>query len=734
MSAQFTVITIAIISIGFCLILLFDRTYIFRSFWIKHHSLGKLILFASVAFSANIFAAQSWASQVTLAWDTNTESDIAGYILYYGTSSRNYSFSVDVKNSTQYTLNNLTEGQTYYFAASAYDTSNNKSSYSSELIYRIPVLDTYADGLTGTEQSPELTDPAPGSELPGSTVTFSWRDNGTAVSEWWLEVGRTPGENDIYDSGPIGSGQLSQTVSGLFTDGSAVHVRLWYRTAIGPWESSDFQYAAPVVADAASGSGDGNSTGGSSDSGDPSGNPEPVTTVFVLTDNEQSPELTSPAPGSELPGSTVAFSWRDNGTAVSKWWLEVGRTPGENDIYDSGPIGSGQLSQTVSGLPTDGSAVHVRLWYLIAIGSWESSDFQYAAPVVADAASGSGDGNSTGGSSDSGDPSGNPEPVTTVFVPTDSSYSAVTQASTVVFDIEAITGPITDAKLRFHLTQSVELLRLYYDGVEIGNWNNLNALEWSQLDVGDIITGTGGYEFTLISYMSSTRFFFGSGYRTTNVSKNNMMELEITQLIDTKCFPFASYKASPTNGTVPLSVVFDATASYDPDGTIVSYEWNFGDGTTNTGDPQISHVFTQPGDYNVTLTVTDNSGSKDYFTTTITAEEAETSSAGIIFKPYSTSSGNWFNFNVPENGKQIDGAKLRFKLDNAVSLVRLYYRNYRYYFVGIEVGRLTDVTADRWYELDVSDFVSQNGAHTFKISADSLGINAIQVELDVEFR
>ena len=95
-------------------------------------------------------------------------------------------------------------------------------------------------------QSPELTDPAPGSELSGSTVTFTWRDNGTAVSEWWLEVGHAPGENDIHDSGPFDSGQLSQTVSGLPTDGSAVHLRLWHRTAIGSWESSDVQYTATL--------------------------------------------------------------------------------------------------------------------------------------------------------------------------------------------------------------------------------------------------------------------------------------------------------------------------------------------------------------------------------------------------------------------------------------------------------------------------------------------------------
>jgi PKD repeat protein len=57
-------------------------------------------------------------------------------------------------------------------------------------------------------------------------------------------------------------------------------------------------------------------------------------------------------------------------------------------------------------------------------------------------------------------------------------------------------------------------------------------------------------------------------------------------------------------------VNFDATASADPDGTIVSYAWNFGDGTTGTG-ATTSHTYnpTATTSFNVMLTVTDNSGS-----------------------------------------------------------------------------------------------------------------------------
>jgi hypothetical protein len=54
-------------------------------------------------------------------------------------------------------------------------------------------------------------------------------------------------------------------------------------------------------------------------------------------------------------------------------------------------------------------------------------------------------------------------------------------------------------------------------------------------------------------------------------------------------------------------VPFDGSGSTDPDGTIVSYEWDFGDGTTGTGQ-SITHGYTATGTYSVTLTVTDNCG------------------------------------------------------------------------------------------------------------------------------
>lgn len=84
--------------------------------------------------------------------------------------------------------------------------------------------------------------------------------------------------------------------------------------------------------------------------------------------------------------------------------------------------------------------------------------------------------------------------------------------------------------------------------------------------------------------------------------------------------PTASFTASTTSGVVPLEVFFDASGSYDPDGNIVSYECDFKDGNTGSGET-INHTFNSTGNYDVKLTLTDDKGATDSTTKTITIKE-----------------------------------------------------------------------------------------------------------------
>jgi len=74
--------------------------------------------------------------------------------------------------------------------------------------------------------------------------------------------------------------------------------------------------------------------------------------------------------------------------------------------------------------------------------------------------------------------------------------------------------------------------------------------------------------------------------------------------------PVASFTESAHTVDTDETIYFDASASYDPDGTIVSYSWDFGDGNTATG-VTVSHAYADDGSYTVTLTVTDNDGATD---------------------------------------------------------------------------------------------------------------------------
>lgn len=84
--------------------------------------------------------------------------------------------------------------------------------------------------------------------------------------------------------------------------------------------------------------------------------------------------------------------------------------------------------------------------------------------------------------------------------------------------------------------------------------------------------------------------------------------------------PTASFTATPTSGTVPLTVAFDASASTDPGGSIATYAWNFGDGgTSQSSTATATRTYNSAGTYTVTLTVTDNKGATSSTTRTVTA-------------------------------------------------------------------------------------------------------------------
>jgi PKD repeat protein len=85
--------------------------------------------------------------------------------------------------------------------------------------------------------------------------------------------------------------------------------------------------------------------------------------------------------------------------------------------------------------------------------------------------------------------------------------------------------------------------------------------------------------------------------------------------------PVAVASANPTIGAAPLQVDFSSAGSHDPDGTLASFDWDFGDGGTSSQANPI-HTYTAPGNYQATLTVTDNQDATSSDSVTINVSAA----------------------------------------------------------------------------------------------------------------
>jgi len=130
------------------------------------------------------FAAPTYAQDVTLEWDANTEPDLAGYNVYYKTGSSGPPYNgtgategnspIDVGNVTQFTLTGLPDGVTYFFVVTAYNTGDVESDYSNEV--------STSGGVTLA-----ITSPQQGFSVNASNYT-SYTVSGTAEALASVEI------------------------------------------------------------------------------------------------------------------------------------------------------------------------------------------------------------------------------------------------------------------------------------------------------------------------------------------------------------------------------------------------------------------------------------------------------------------------------------------------------------------------------------------------------------------
>ncbi|MCU0286626.1 MAG: PKD domain-containing protein [Acidobacteria bacterium] len=146
---------------------------------------------------------------------------------------------------------------------------------------------------------------------------------------------------------------------------------------------------------------------------------------------------------------------------------------------------------------------------------------------------------------------------------------------------------------------------------------------------------------------------------TDNDGQNDSIDKSLT--ISNNQSPTASFVYSPTNPTTAENVFFNASGSTDPDGNIVTYEWDFGDGTTAAG-MSVNHKYVDSGTYSVSLEVTDNTGNTGNINKSITVSSNQVPIPIFIYSPMSPKTGENVYFNA-SGSSDPDGSIVKFQWD-----------------------------------------------------------------------
>jgi hypothetical protein len=153
---------------------------------VKHSWFSFLfIVFVAVVGTFLTLASRAYSANVTLAWDPNSESDLAGYRLYYGEDNALADDCVDVGDTTTYTVASLAEGRTYYFDVTAYDTHGNESLPSEQVRFTVPENPPANspplahDGNLNVDYNTTACGSLNAYDPEGDALTFQIVDNGT---------------------------------------------------------------------------------------------------------------------------------------------------------------------------------------------------------------------------------------------------------------------------------------------------------------------------------------------------------------------------------------------------------------------------------------------------------------------------------------------------------------------------------------------------------------------------
>jgi PKD repeat protein len=503
-----------------------------------------LFVFISIPPSTSVAA----TVDITLAWDASSGPNLDGYRVFHRTESGSYNYNTPTwegtDTETSCTIYNLDDNTTYCFVARAFDTSGKESTNSNEECYQPP------------GNQPPIADAGPDQTVvEGFTVALdgsgSSDPSGDPLTFQWIQT-----------AGP--SVQLSDTtaVDPTFTAPSSLTKDevLTFQLIVSDGQQSSAPDSVNVTVQAAQ----------------PYANIAPSATVAASSESVGFGALAINAVDGCIDGYPGPWSceWRADNETTGAWISLTWGSSYSVDrviLYDRPNSVDHIQSATLSF--SDGSTLQV--------GPLDNGgagvEYTFAPKVI------------------------------TSLLMTVNGVSASTAnvglSEIEVFGIANQGGnqpPVADAGPNQTINEGDTVA---LDGSNSSDPDGTIVLyAWN---FGDGTSGTG---------VSTSHTYNTAGTYTVTLmvtdndgaTDSDSTQIQVTSPPANQA-PNASITATPTSGDAPLSVSFDGTGSDDPDGSIVSYSWNFGDGGSSTA-ANPSHTYGSAGNYTATLTVTDNDG------------------------------------------------------------------------------------------------------------------------------
>ncbi len=137
------------------------------------------------------------AQSVTIAWNPGTNSNLAGYMVEYGTDGTNFDSEIDAGTNAFATVTNLTPGSTNYFEVVEYDINTNEGPPSSAIEYIVPIVAQTVTVLANPTNAGSVT--GGGSFAEGSSVTVTATANSGYTFTNWTENGTVQSTSSNYN-------------------------------------------------------------------------------------------------------------------------------------------------------------------------------------------------------------------------------------------------------------------------------------------------------------------------------------------------------------------------------------------------------------------------------------------------------------------------------------------------------------------------------------------------------